>query len=168
MISNQTLFAHRYTIIRSIGQGAVGIVYEAHDRLTDETVALKQLHPQGKNLYDITTLSESLAREFHILASLKHPNIITVKHFGFDDDNTPYFTMSLIKSPQDILTATHGLSLERKIVFLLDILQGIWYLHRQKLLHRDLKPSNVVIDDQSQLPKKRCKAPSFSYGDIRR
>jgi len=151
MTHQQDIFAHRYTIMRSIGQGAMGVVYEAHDRLTDEIIALKRLHPKGKNLYDTATLSESLAREFHILASLKHPNIITVKDFGFDKDNTPYFTMSLITAPQDILTATQGLSLERKISFLLDILQGIWYLHRQKLVHRDLKPSNVVIDEQNQL-----------------
>jgi eukaryotic-like serine/threonine-protein kinase len=145
----------RYYLQAQIGQGGMGEVYKAYDRLTGEFVALKRLRSiaveAGPDDTAYNALAQSLAREFHMLASLKHPHIIDVKDFGFDAKTHPYFTMLLLDDPRSLLDATRGLTLEDKLNYIVDLLQALIYLHRQRVLHRDLKPSNVVIDQMGHL-----------------
>jgi serine/threonine protein kinase len=91
----------------------------------------------------------TLAREFHLLASLRHPNIISVLDYGFDDERSPYFTMELLEGAETILTAGARRPFEGRIDLLSQMLQALAYLHRRGVIHRDLKPGNVmVVGDQ--------------------
>lgn len=88
-----------------------------------------------------------LSKEFQMLASLRHPNIISVLDYGFDEHRQPYFTMELLDQPQTILQAAAGQNLHEKIRLMTQLLQALAYLHRRGVLHRDLKPANVLVKE---------------------
>ncbi|MCU0499077.1 MAG: protein kinase [Anaerolineae bacterium] len=146
---------NRYTIERAIGKGASSEVYQVVDRLTHETLALKRLSPDAQLFSELslTDLRFLFMREFRVLASLRHPNIMDVIDYGFDEFQQPYFTMTLLENGQDLLSYGVGCSFSEKIDLLLQVLQALKYLHRHGVIHRDLKPSNILVDPYSQTVK---------------
>lgn len=174
----------RYQLLEQIGQGGMGTVFRAHDRLLDQPVAIKQVTvpaivlsdrqaPTRSQTLRLTALDTAhgtessasssagsgsspistadprliLAREFRLLASLRHPHIISVLDYGFAEDQRPFFAMELVRDPRNILKAAAGSSLEDKMSLVIQMLQALTYLHRRGVIHRDLKPSNVLVDD---------------------
>jgi serine/threonine protein kinase len=137
----------RYQLINQLGQGGMGSVYRVLDRLTGRVVTLKRLKVDVPD--DASrTASEgrmALAREFQVLASLRHPNIISVLDYGFDEDQQPYFTMDLEENASTILEAGEGQPLAVQIELLVQTLRALLYLHRHGVIHRDLKPENIVV-----------------------
>lgn len=140
----------RYTLHDCLGEGGMGAVYMATDRLTGERVALKIVSLdtdalQFNSRSDGTELRVALTREFQTLASLHHPHIISVLDYGFDAAHQPFFTMTLLDNPRTIVEAAQGQPLAQRVALLLQLLQALAYLHRRGVLHRDLKPDNVLI-----------------------
>ncbi|MCP4538720.1 MAG: serine/threonine-protein kinase PknK [Chloroflexi bacterium] len=147
----------RYLLHEQMAIGGMGIIYRATDRLTGTPVALKRVtiptdHLAFTSRSGDTSLALSLTREFKTLASLHHPNIISVLDYGFDEQRCPFFTMTLLENAQTIVQASRGRDTQTKINLLVQVLQALSYLHRQGVLHRDLKPENVlVISDNDQV-----------------
>jgi serine/threonine protein kinase len=143
------IIGRRYVIQQPLGAGGMGAVYRATDRLTGQAVALKRVVPEDQPGHGSTGDSQdyrlALAQEFRMLASLRHPHIISVLDYGFDEQRHPYFTMELLEDASPIIEAGLDLSIEAKVRLLVQMLQALAYLHRRGIIHRDLKPRNVLV-----------------------
>ncbi|WP_375760566.1 serine/threonine-protein kinase PknK [Corallococcus exercitus] len=153
---------NRYQILRRLGGGGFGTVYLARDRLGG-LVALKRLRsnhhehagggrPGGvlpsKHRYRAMLV---LAHEFEVLASLRHPNIISVLDYGFDGSQ-PYLVLELLNEALTFTQAGRGQPRSVQVDMLVQMLQALHYLHRHGIIHRDLKPANIlVVDGQVKL-----------------
>lgn len=141
----------RYQRQKELGQGAMGLVYLVHDRLTQQNVALKEVNMgDGRTTTsDSDTASNNyrmaLVQEFQILASLRHPNIISVLDYGITDERIPFFTMEYLENAQTVADASRGKPIEYKATLIVQILRALVYLHRHNIIHRDLKPDNILV-----------------------
>lgn len=147
----------RYLLHEALGEGGMGVVYRASDRLLGQDVALKRVltNIEAFNLndsQDVIDFRMALANEFKLSASLRHPNIINVLDYGFDAQQQPYYTMELLEHPQTILAHADGQPLRERLALVLQMFHALMYLHRRGIVHRDLKPANVlVVDGQVKL-----------------
>lgn len=152
-IETPPIVGRRYTLLELLGKGGMGVVYRAYDRLTGQEIALKQVvradDPQSTTApTQDNELRLALAQEFRVLASLRHPNIVSVLDYGFDAARQPYFTMELLENAYDIVQTARSLPVEDQVDLLAQMLQALVYLHRRGVLHRDLKPSNVLVQNR--------------------
>jgi hypothetical protein len=136
------LFDGRYAIVDAIGGGGVGTVYRANDAKLDRSVAIKVLHAE---LVTVEVLGKRFEQEARILASLRHPNIVTVMDYGVSEGR-PYFVMELLEGRSLRERLAHGLpESEEAIAILKQVLRGLAYAHAKGIAHRDLKPDNVFL-----------------------
>lgn len=142
----------RYEVVRTLGSGAAGIVYEAWDRERQRSVALKLLHQA-----DPTTLYR-FKQEFRALAHITHPNLVPLYGLQNEDDNW-FVTMELIhgvdfvsyvRDPRVVARGIAALE-ERVSAAGRQLAQGIAALHAAGRLHRDVKPSNVLVDAEGHV-----------------
>ena len=152
----------RYSVVRQIGQGGMGSVYEARDTLLDTTVALKTLH-RG-------TSPEVLffKREFRSIADLSHPNLVRLFDLKLEGERW-FFTMELIEGVPltSHLAAASGeagggalpqtpCDLEGLGELLAQVLDALEVLHHHGVVHRDIKPDNILVT-----PSGRVKVVDF-------
>jgi tetratricopeptide (TPR) repeat protein len=145
------LIGARYQLINEIGHGGMGSVYRALDRVTGHVMTLKRLRVGSgePGTCDSREDRVTLAQEFRLLASLRHPNIVSVLAYGFDGDHQPYFTMDLEEGARTITDAGARRPLALQVDLLVQTLRALAYLHRHGIIHRDLKPENIlVVGDQ--------------------
>ena len=145
-----TLLNNRYELLETIGEGGMGLVYRAGDRLTGDTVALKQINLKQTQENPSQHLMIRVANEFRIMARLDHPYILSVFDYGFADDH-PFFTMPFIENRQTIFEYTQDADVETCLDLGQEIFQALQYLHRQGIVHRDLKPPNILIDSEGHI-----------------
>lgn len=154
-----SIIHNRYELKSLLGSGGMGEVHRAYDRLTRTTVALKRVI----NLADEPDNALQLAQEFQLLASLSHPNIISVLDYGFDAERVPFFTMPLLENHVPITVGAQGRSVEERIDLLIQLFEALAYLHRRRVLHRDLKPNNVLM-----MPDGQVKVVDFGVATLER
>ncbi len=147
------VIGYRYRLQDKLGEGGMGTVHRAYDRLTGDIVAIKRISnplvPSDSAQSNTQRQRTALAQEFHVLATMRHPHIISVLDYGFDEEKTPYYSMELLHHAQDILSYTRNKPLTAKLDLLVQVLQAVAYLHRRGIIHRDLKPDNIlVVHDQ--------------------
>lgn len=148
--ASEQIVDRRYVLLDQLGQGAIGNVFRAIDRLTGHEVALKLLRADGgqqptrDSFVGLRQPRLALAIEFQTLSSLHHPNVIRVRDYGFDEPGGPYFTMDLLDKPRSITEEARGKTIQEKIALLTQLLRALHYVHRRGIVHRDLKPSNIL------------------------
>ncbi len=143
-ISDGQILENKYKILRKIGQGGMGVVYEARHVDLMLSVAIKVLHPGEA---DDPNMIARFRMEAQSAASIKHPNVVDVTDFGLTPDRRPFFVMEYLsgESLADRLNRLRFLN-ERMIVEVTDqILDGLGSAHRKGIIHRDLKPENVLF-----------------------
>jgi serine/threonine protein kinase len=136
-----------YRIIRVIGHGAAGAVYEAEDARTLERVALKES-------FDPASIS-SFQDEFAVLRQLHHPNLPRY-HAMFEADGNGCLVMELVpgQSLQDVLDKQRGPLPETQVLgYALQICDVLSYLHGQQppIVHRDIKPANIRLTPEGRI-----------------
>src|SRR3954451_22982822 len=131
-----------YRIEGILGQGGMGVVYEATQLSLNRTVALKLL---AANLGDDPAFRERFRREGLLQAQIDHPNIVTVYEAG-DTDEGLFLAMRLVRGPnlKDMIIARE-LDAGRSLRILTPIADALDAAHGQGLIHRDIKPQNILI-----------------------
>ncbi|HEX7896976.1 MAG TPA: protein kinase [Planctomycetota bacterium] len=127
----------RFRVVRSLGEGGTGIVYEALDPVLGRSVALKILKPRGLS----PELVERFLREARFLARLRHPNIVQIYELGRHADRD-FLTMEYIEGTPFPGTADRREAVSR----LAKVARALGHIHRRSIVHRDLKPSNILVD----------------------
>ncbi|HKU40274.1 MAG TPA: protein kinase [Polyangiales bacterium] len=132
--------ANRYVLHEALGQGGMACVYRATDLSNGREVALKQLC-----LPDDVTHRAALAalfeREYHTLAQLQHPRVISVFDYGVVPGEGPYYTMELLDGGD--LRDRAPLPWREVCSYAFDVCSSLALLHSRRLLHRDVSPRNI-------------------------
>ena len=132
----------RYEIIRVVGRGGMGVVYEARDTRLGRTVALKRL---PDNLKDHPRAVELFLREARSAAALNHRNIVTLH--DVDQDDTGFFlTMELLEGePLNEIVKRKRVAPRDTALLGLQIAAGLEYAHARRIIHRDIKTPNLFF-----------------------
>ena len=142
----------RYYLKRTLGEGGMGVVWLAHDRLLEQPVALKFLAPHlFHDHYEVERLKQETRRNL----KLTHPNIVRIHDFEQDDDGAAIameyvdgwslWTMRVDK-PRQVFEAFE------LIPWLRDLCEALDYAHNQAhIVHRDLKPANLILNSRGQI-----------------
>jgi tRNA A-37 threonylcarbamoyl transferase component Bud32/flagellar motility protein MotE (MotC chaperone) len=152
MTSPGTVLNGRYRLVRRLGGGTMGTVWEAFDIHLERTVAVKQLIPGPFGDEDAATRRERVKREAIALAQVEHPVIVTVHDLiSVGRGGVPWIVMGYVPGrPLSEIIAEHkdGPLSEAKIAAMaLAVLDGLRACHtsRPRVYHRDVKPGNIVV-----------------------
>ncbi|RLD59269.1 MAG: hypothetical protein DRJ01_11550, partial [Bacteroidetes bacterium] len=154
------LIANRYRIIRELGKGGMGIVYLVEDTLKGNR--LEALKTIKKKIINENTI-ESFKKEFEVMARLRHPNLIQVYDFGFDENEDSYYiTMEYVEgiSLKDILQQKGTISGKKVFDIIISLCRTLEFIHSRGILHRDIKPGNIM------LMKDKIKLMDFGLADL--
>ncbi len=140
----------RYTLLRLIGRGGMGAVYEAEQDAPHRMVALKLvLSGSGRR-----QLARRLVREAEALGRLQHPAIARIYDAGEIDEEgvrTPFFAMELVAGePITRFARNRSISRRQIIELLVGVARGVQHAHERGVIHRDLKPANILVDGSGQ------------------
>jgi eukaryotic-like serine/threonine-protein kinase len=142
----------RYDIIRVLGKGAMGIVYEGRDPNLDRRVAIKtvkveNLAPEAAAEYEARFRTEARSA-----ARLQHPNIVSVYDSDRHED-VAYLVMEYIQGDdlKHHLDTGDRYSLEQSLHMIDDLLSALDYAHRHGVVHRDIKPANLLLEASGRL-----------------
>lgn len=135
----------RYILRRRLGEGGMGVVFEAEDTEHDQRVALKLLLRHGAGAVD------RMKREFRLASTLTHPNLLPLYELA-QDGETRFFTMKIVSgSHLDIALHEGGLDEQRVKATFRQLVAALRTMHRAGLAHLDVKPPNVLVQPDGRL-----------------
>ena len=154
----RTTLGDRYRLLRRIGAGGMGTVWEAEDRVLKRRVAVKILAP---SLCDNETLATRFRREAQAAGRLAHPNIAQVFDYG-EDDGCPYIVLELVSGStlRQVLEARGPLPPDEVADLGAQIADALAAAHAEGIVHRDVKPGNVMVGADG-----RVKVMDFGIAD---
>ncbi|NNE10408.1 MAG: serine/threonine protein kinase, partial [Gemmatimonadetes bacterium] len=134
-----------YRILGKLGEGGMGVVYEAEQQHPHRRVALKVV--RGGHFVDELSV-RMFQREAETLGRLKHAGIAAIYESGRTDEGQHFFAMELVrgKTLGDYL-AEHDPSVSERLALFRRVCEAVNYAHQRGVIHRDLKPSNILIDE---------------------
>jgi len=145
------LISGKYRIVRLIGDGGMGTVYEARHEVLGSGVALKFLHA---DLAKRPGLTQRFLQEARVSATIQSLHVAHVTDVDTAQDGSPYLVMELLTGEglQSMLDRHGKLQVEQAVDFALQILAGLEAAHAMGVVHRDLKPDNVFVTQSSGGP----------------
>ncbi|MBI2768428.1 MAG: serine/threonine protein kinase [Burkholderiales bacterium] len=152
----------RYDLIRVLGKGAMGIVYEGRDPNLDRRVAIKTVKVENLSEEAAAEYEARFRTEARSAARLQHPNIVSVYDSDRDGD-IAFLVMEYIQGDDLKHHIDKGVrySLEQSLKMIRDLLAALDYAHKQGIVHRDIKPANLLIE-----PGGRVKLTDFGVARI--
>ncbi|MBL8684250.1 MAG: serine/threonine protein kinase [Myxococcales bacterium] len=132
-----------YRIVRPLGAGGMGQVYEGAHRTLGKRVAIKTLLPAMASLPEVTA---RFVQEAEVIAKIEHPNVVSVIDMGVER-GAPYIVMEFLEgeSLAARIDRDHKLSIEDAIDVCLAVIAGVRAAHEKGVVHRDIKPDNVLV-----------------------
>jgi serine/threonine-protein kinase len=134
----------RYRIIRKIGEGGMGIVYEAEHVLIEKRVGLKVLREDFSNRFDVV---ERFRQEAKSASKIGHEHIIDISDFGVTQSGANFFVMELLQGRDlaEELSKIGPLSPRRALAIVLQCAEALGAAHDKGIVHRDMKPENIFL-----------------------
>jgi eukaryotic-like serine/threonine-protein kinase len=136
--------AGRYELEEVVGTGGMSSVFKARDTLLERHVALKILH---QHFTEDDQYVERFRREARAVASLSHPNIVTILDRG-EDEGRQFIVFELVegRTLAEVLHEEGRLPVRRALEIAIQVARGLGFAHEQGLVHRDVKPQNVILN----------------------
>ena len=148
----------RYEIVKELGRGTMGVVYQAHDPQIDRMVALKVLRPDRVVSQDFVL---RFLREAKAIGRISHANIVTVYDVG-QDHGTIYIAMEFLEGrPLNEVIKGRTLPVSEAVEMCAQVAEALGYAHSRGITHRDIKPSNIILT-----PDNRIKLTDFGIARI--
>ena len=142
------LLRGQYRILRQIGAGGMGLVYEGEDVSLGRKVAIKRMRDELKS--DRRERARFVS-EAKLVAALHHPNIVDIYAIVEEGDDV-YLVFEYIQGQtlHELIQSKGRLTLEEALPILKGAAEGLEYAHSRGIIHRDLKPSNIMLDDEGR------------------
>lgn len=139
----------KYELIKLIGEGGMGAVYEAKHKLIGRRLAVKFLHSQYTSNEEVVIRFQ---REAQAAAAIGHENIIEVTDMGTTKDGAPYLVMEYLDGMdvRELLAEQGALSVEQTAKIMVQALSALHAAHEVGIIHRDLKPENIYLINKSE------------------
>ena len=148
----------RYEIVKELGRGTMGVVYQAHDPQIDRMVALKVLRPDRVSSQDFVL---RFLKEAKAIGRIAHPNIVTVYDVG-QDHGTIYIAMEFIEGrPLNSVIKDGTMVVDDAVALGIQVAEALDFAHGRGIVHRDIKPSNIILT-----PGNRIKLTDFGIARI--
>lgn len=128
------LHGTRYELVRELGRGGMGIVYEVRDRELDRSIAMKVMDAEWGG-------------EARVIAALEHPGIVPVHDVGTLPDGRFHYTMKLVRGVRLDAWARQGHARTERLRLFARICEPVAFAHANGVVHRDLKPENVMVGE---------------------
>jgi TolB-like protein/Tfp pilus assembly protein PilF/predicted Ser/Thr protein kinase len=136
-----------YKLLEEIGRGGQGVVYRAHQKSLNRTVALKVI---GLGHWATEAHLKRFRREAEAAASLEHPCIVPIHEVG-ERDGSCYFSMKFVEGGQlDAVAKREAMPIRRVGELIAKVARTIHYAHERGILHRDIKPGNILVDQKGE------------------
>ncbi len=150
-----TVVAGRYKVLRRLGEGGMGVVYEAIDERLEKRVAVKVLRDDFARRQDVVA---RFTQEAKSAARIKHENVLDVTDYGQTDDGSFFIAMELLTGTDlaDVLQADGVVAQDRGVEVAIQVCRALQAAHQKGIVHRDMKPENVFLvrtDDGRELVK---------------
>jgi hypothetical protein len=137
-----------YEILKELGAGGMGKVYQVRNVITDRIEAMKVLLP---DLASTPDLAARFLREVKLTASLEHPNICALRT-AFSNDNRLYMVMEYVEGTTMATKLDMGpLSVNDAVKYIGQVLSAVSYAHQRHIIHRDIKPANMMLTTQGMI-----------------
>jgi len=137
-----------YKVVRRIGAGGMGVVYEAEQAEPSRRVAVKVVRaPVGTDSHHV----QLFQREIQALGRLRHPAIAQIYDAGHTKDGQQYFAMELVDGrPLVEFCELADLSPRDRLTLFAEVCKAVQYAHQRGVIHRDLKPANILVDEEGK------------------
>ncbi|HXY38716.1 MAG TPA: serine/threonine-protein kinase [Vicinamibacteria bacterium] len=147
-VAKGSVIAGRYEVLRPLGKGGMGMVYQAHDRMLDETVAIKVLRSEFVNTPE---MAQRFRSEIKLARRVTHRNVCRIHEYGEDPGGPRYISMEYVEGA-DLreLTRERGgfIPAEEAYELAAQAADGLQAIHEVGIIHRDLKTSNIMRDSR--------------------
>ncbi len=145
-----TVIAGKYRLVRRLGDGAMGAVWEAVNELTQRAFAIKLIHASAVGGDELRT---RMMREARAAGRLHHRNVIEVYDVGETDDGDPFLVMELLRGEtlDELLQRKQQLPVNLTCAVGIEVARALAAAHDAGIIHRDLKPANIFLHREPDL-----------------
>jgi serine/threonine-protein kinase len=134
----------KYDIIRVLGKGGMGVVYEARHRLINRRLAVKLLHAE---FAEECNIAERFRREAKAASAIGHDHIVDITDMGFTDQGELFIAMEYLEGEDlsNVLQEVNRFTPQRACHIMIQVLSALEAAHSKGIVHRDLKPANIFL-----------------------